>query len=343
MAIKFSELKTKIKGRLRAVDWKKYVTQWNNLRFKKWISFAVVFTFSFGLFLFLTFPYEIFKETISNNIKRASGIDVNIGTMGMSLPVGIKLLDVKVSKPGVAQILKFEQVRVNISMLQFMMGNLGLSFKIQKSSGITKKELGQIHLGVKLGILLLIFSKTPPLPSVNLYADNFAIDDVTNLAFGILGNSRGISPMFQPVLEAVKFTGMMTGNMNIVMSGAKAANASGIVNLELKKASLEAGAALSRQEFSKMLIKAEVKDGKIMFDKNSGINSRDLSLSIIGGRIVLKEPLMMSDLDVKVDLKMSGDIEPLGSMAVRAAGLMYTEGQPTTITISGPFVRPAFN
>lgn len=97
----------------------------NSDKVKKLALFSIVFSVSLSFFLLFTFPYGIFKETLSNNIKRSSGFNVEIGSMGMSLPLGIKLSKVNVTKAGIHQNLSFDQVRINIGILPFLLGKLG--------------------------------------------------------------------------------------------------------------------------------------------------------------------------------------------------------------------------
>ena len=51
---------------------------------------SLLFGFSFTLFLYLTFPYEVLKEAVAAQISKATGYNVQIGDMSVALPLGIK-------------------------------------------------------------------------------------------------------------------------------------------------------------------------------------------------------------------------------------------------------------
>lgn len=311
---------------------------WHSAKLQKWAAFGVVFAMSLVFFVFLTFPYEIFKETLSNNIKRQTGLDVSIGEMGMSFPIGVKLSDVSITKPGTPRKVDLDTIRLNVGILPFLIGKLSVYVNIDALNG--KREKGEFDIAMKAGIFSLLFKGQLSLSSFELNAKKFEVEQIASLGLGILAQKRNLmNPLFLPLVEAIQIKGRAQGFMDLSMSGSSPGNASGTIDLSMQQASLEmTDKTIPTQTFSKALLKADIKNGVITLDKNAGMTANDFSLSIVG-KLGLKENIVASILDLKIDLRLDGELkETWGSIL---AGLPGASGEgQTSVAIQGTFMQP---
>lgn len=109
-----------------------------------------LFFISFLFFLYFTFPYGVLKEALRSQIATATGIDVRMKTMGPKFPVGVSADEIEIRSPGSDVPLKFKQVKISVSLLNLLIGRLGVGIGLVDGAG------GTLNAGAKLGLFGLM-------------------------------------------------------------------------------------------------------------------------------------------------------------------------------------------
>src|SRR5690606_32154325 len=105
---------------------------------KKYLETIVLsglFLVCFVFFLFLTFPYEVLKETIAAEISSASGYNIQIGELGPRLPLGVEVGKVSVDLPDGSRGLHFNRITADLSILSLLIGSIAPELRVTIGQG----------------------------------------------------------------------------------------------------------------------------------------------------------------------------------------------------------------
>jgi type II secretion system protein N len=305
---------------------------------KTWIKVVMLiglFLASFILFVFMTFPYEVLKESLSAEISQSTGYTVRIGKLSSNFPIGLHASNIKVDSPQSTTTLTLNSLDVDVSLLRLFIGKVGADVTLTSGSGV-------IELGGNLGILDLINGITVP-NRVTFYAKDFPLDQAVSFGLAIAANGPDANPMVAPLISAIGFTGNLNGKMDFKLDGKNPTLSTGSASFNLTKAQLKLShpsLGLPDQDLTKADIAARVEAGSMVLDPKSGFVSDELEL-LTEGKIVLKPDLFGSMMDMKIVFKLDKTMkEKFGFIIDAVTGNSTNEGQ-LTMQVRGPVGQPA--
>ncbi len=305
---------------------------------KTWIKVTLLvglFIASFILFVFMTFPYEVLKESLSAEISQSTGYTVRIGKLSSNFPVGLHASNIKVDSPQSTTTLTLSSLDVDVSLLRLFLGKVGADVTLTSGTGV-------IELGGSLGILDLINGITVP-NRVTFFAKDFPLDQAVSFGLAIAANGPDANPMVAPLISAIGFTGNLNGKMDFKLDGKNPTLSTGSAAFNLTKAQLKLShpsLGLPDQDLVKADIAAKVEAGSMVFDPKSGFVSDELEL-LTEGKIVLKPDLFGSMMDMKIVFKLDKTMkEKFGFIIDAVTGNSTNEGQ-LTMQVRGPVDQPA--
>ncbi len=298
----------------------------------KWLYYTALFLFSFLIFFLFTFPYGVVKESIVGEISQATGLNIRVKEVGPSFPIGIDAEELKIStQDGMAQV-EFRSVDVTVSILPLFIG------KVKVNAELVSKNKGVIDASASFGILQLISREMIP-SSIYLEAKDFELGPIVTLA--LREKSKTANELVKDLMNQITFVGNLTGKTELKLAASEPIQSTGIVDLQLKKASLSINnpnLSLARQVFEKGLIKANLANGKLSIDPNSALNSQELKVGFKGNS-VLRNPLENSLLDFVIALKLEGTLKDNFGFTM---SFMGGNDQGVNYTINGTIGRPNF-
>jgi type II secretion system protein N len=262
----------------------------------KWVILGGTGFFSFVFFFYMSFPFEILKETVSSQLSSASKMQIEIAELSPRFPLGIRIKGFQIrTQQGSA--LALNQVDVRVSLLKLFLGKLGL--------GLALEDAGSGELDLDLSFSLLSFLSDSPIPSyIGLEADQFSLDELVNFFLKGLGQTPGTNVLLKPVLEAFALKGKLSGGVSLYLDATDPGRSSGEGELLVKGAELlikDPSMPIPNQTFEKASVKIVLKEGNLQLDPSSGLKSHDLDITF-GGRIT-QRPQVTFDLLVGVVLQ----------------------------------------
>lgn len=300
------------------------------------LALVGLFLVSFALFLFMTFPYEVLKESLAAELSQQSGYTIRIGDMSSSLPLGLKMENVRVETPTGSASLTLKSLKVGVSVLGFLLG------KVATTVEATAGQAGDLEVGADFGIFDLIGGNSVP-KRVTLESSAFPLDEVATFGLSVATSGPNANPMMAPLLSAIGVSGLLNGNMDFKLDAKNPTQSTGAMEITLAKAVLKLShpsLGLPDQEFKKAMIKAKVENGAVVLDKNSGFVSDELELNM-DGKVTLKPDALASLLDLKVVFKLNKGLkEKFGFLMDAMTGSATSEGQ-LTMQVRGPMQQPA--
>ena len=267
---------------------------------KKWVkilSYVLLFFISFSIFIYISFPYSILKETIVQKTEQATGMSVEIEDVAFSLPIGIKIKNMSLSTKGNSY--KLKKISANISLLPLIFARINLSVKV------TDDQNGTLQTKVGMGLFQMLFSKNKLPSSVSLEIKKFSLTELSAL---IIPNASS-NPMIAPLLEQIVITGYLDSDIRLKLNDDPKKTDIHVI-FKLSDASINVKSDdlhLPSQKFEKSLIKADTTAGILKIDNTSGFESQDLSVGF-DGSITLNEKIMQSEINVSIPLKLKGEL-----------------------------------
>lgn len=267
------------------------------------LTFIFVGVFSFLFFLYFTFPYEVLKEAIAMKASEESGLNIQLGELGPSFPFGLEAEKVKVTSPG-GHTLHIHKADVNVSLLNLLLGKLAVELEL------TDEKKGVLDFQVKISLLKLLLRQGSLPNSIYLQADKFVFGKLIDFALNNQAQDPSVNVMLKPWLESVDVDGQLSALVDLSINEGDLSKSVGQANFSFDNTvikSLNANLPIPDQRFSKALLKADLQNGILTIDKNSGLISQDLAVAF-NGKIVQKPDLLKSQLDLDVGIEMG---EPL--------------------------------
>jgi len=304
------------------------------------LSYIGLFFLSFALFLFITFPYEVLKESLAAELSQQSGMQIRIGEMSAKLPLGIRAQDIKVESANGSSQLQLKRLSANLSIFSLFLGKVRAEADVE--AGMTAANTGSMEISLDFGIIDLIQGQPVP-KHVAFSAKSFPIEQAVSFALGMAANSPGANPMVAPLLSALGVSGALNGKIELDLDSKNPTQSAGVMDINLAKAVLKLShpsLGLPDQEFKKALIKAKVENGTLVLDKASGFFADEIELAT-EGKVTLKPVPTNSVLDLKVALKLNKGLkEKFGFIIDAVVGNSTSDGQ-LTMQVRGPMEQPA--
>jgi type II secretion system protein N len=290
---------------------------------------------SFVLFLFLTFPYEVLKETIAVELSQATGFDIRIGEMSATLPLGIEAKDVKVTAPQSGASVSLSGLNASVNPFMLLLGKLKATTELEAGGG-------NMVVALDFGLLDLIRGDAVP-RHVTFDSKAFPLDQLATFGLTVASNAPGANPMVAPLLGAIGLSAQLNAKMDFALDTKNPTQSTGSAEISLGKAILKLShpsLGLPDQAFKKATIKAKVEQGNFVLDKDSGFISDELELKT-DGKITLKPVPTASVLDLKIVVKLNAGLkEKFGFLIDAFTQNAASEGQ-LTMQVRGPMEQPA--
>jgi len=264
-----------------------------------WFGF---FLLGFVFFLYLTFPYGVLKELMSAQIQKQTGYAIRMQNLKPALMIGIKGDKIVMQKLGASRSFEFDRARINLVLWKVLVGKASIRTKL---SG---KKLGALTVQTDTPLISLIFGKASS-GGVQVWADKFRVDDLSAFALNSMANSKGVSPVIQPILEQLGIDGQISGEVSLAMKNADPSTADGFVDLTLSNAQIrfDPEMGIPDQIIKKGLIAAKIKKGNVKIDRKTIIDASDLSLKLEGG-VKIEKQTKNSQLGLTVNLGLGGQL-----------------------------------
>lgn len=303
-------------------------------KLKKISGYIVLFIFFFFIFLYFTFPYDILKESVSQEVSKMTGYTVSIGELNPAFPFGLEADDVKLSKKTSTEVV-FKHMEVTMGILPLLIGKVDIGLEIAAKNG---DDL-EVNTGLSL---FLIFGSDNILPSyLSMESDKFPVGDLVNFLLTSASEDPNANPLVAPMLKNIKFKGMMLSDIDLDLDIDQPNLSSGSLEISFKKSSLEIreeGLNIPKQEFTKSQIKAKLNNGIMKISETSGLKSQDLDIKL-GGKITVRQSMMRSPMLINIPIVLSGPLKEQFGFVIDAVTGQQKDGK-LTVKVSGTLGRP---
>ena len=263
--------------------------------------YVSLFVFSFLFFLLVSFPYEVVKENIASELSKALDIEVTIGKMSPSFPIGVSFEDVKVSRPG-GKSASLKLVKAKVSILKMLIGRIGATLFIEAG------KAGEVEAGIIFGMSDLFGGQFIP-NRVNFEAASFPIGELTGFMFDHLAHKSTTNPLLAPELKKLIMVGELNSNIKLSLNARDPIQSDGSLSLALNNSSFAMDDGyISEQKFKVAQVNATLNRGKLDFAKGSGFQAQDVGIGF-SGDISLKNPMLRSLLNLSIPIRLEGGIK----------------------------------
>jgi len=125
----------------------------------KYIAYIALFVFSFLLFLYWTFPYNILKDRIISGIEGSLGGNMMVSVKELSPYwfTGVSISGLKVKSAGGgpgAELVTFDEMQVRVSVLSALFGSPRVKFNLDTGkgeiSGVVRRGEGEMDVDVDI-------------------------------------------------------------------------------------------------------------------------------------------------------------------------------------------------
>lgn len=300
----------------------------------KFLSLGVLFVFSFLFFLYFTFPYGVLKEALRSQITSATGYDIRMKSLSPKLLIGLTADEVEIRAPGSDVPLKFKKLKVGVSVLNLLIGRLGIDVTVSEPSG------GDLAVGIKLSLFGLAAGDFTP-RVITLSAEKFSFDGIAKFALSAKANATDANPMVAPLLKKIGMVGELNASVDFAIDASDPSRSRGSADIRLVKAILklnDPALSLPDQQFSKAQIKATLENGVLNVDQTSGLTAQELDLSF-KGKINVKANLMASLMDMTLGVKLDKGLKDSFGFLVDAFTGSTSNGE-VSLQLRGPLASP---
>ena len=303
------------------------------------LIYILSFLVSFFLFLFLTFPFEVLKETIAQKISQVSGLSVSMESLSPNLPLGINSEGVSIARPG-GKKAKIDEIDIDFKFFALFTGNLGIGLEIEDNKG-------NLELDVSIPISGLLANNLLP-AFLEFQTEKFNLTELIGFGLDYYANSASVNPLIGPLLKQLSLKGAVTSSVKIDLDTKDPKSSEGNANIKfsgLSMASTDKSLGIPMQKFKTAQFIAKLSAGDFKVDPRSKFVSDQLGISL-SGTVGLKNPISRSNLKMDVGMDLSGEIkENIGSLI--AMLLLKTDSSTwngkATMQLSGTLGIPNVN
>jgi len=299
-------------------------------RFSNIIIYLVVGILSFLFFLYLSFPYNVLKETIAIRLSEASGLSVSINNLGPRLVVGLKAEGVKLSSRSGKDI-DLKSLSAQVSLLYLFIGKVQVNFEIVDSAD------GNLDLDVGFGLFDLISGMAVP-SSLSMTSQSFIVGNLVELGIRMQGASPTMSPLVKPLLEKISVTGKLNSKVDFSFNTSDFSRSTGTMSISLVDANVEFDPSMQipGQKFESAVIKANAQGGNFTFDPASRFKSKDLDIAFLG-KIIEKSKIQQSVIDMQIKVELFKELKNTFGVVFNAIAGKDVDGK-LDVKISGPVI-----
>jgi type II secretion system protein N len=299
-------------------------------KFTNAIIYTFVGIFSFIFFLYLSFPYNILKETIALELSNALGVSVTIKDLGPRFFVGLNAEGIKFGSYSKGDV-ELKKVGVNISLLSLLLAKAKVNIGIQDSTG------GTLDLDLGFGIFDIISGTVLP-SSIAMTSEKFTFGNFVELGLKMQAAAPSTSPLLKPVLEKISVLGKLTSNIDMDINTSDFSRSTGSLDINLVEATIDFDPAMQipSQRFESAVIKANMQGGNFVFDPQSRFKTKDLNIAL-SGKIIEKTRIEQSILDIEIKVELFKELKETFGVIFNAVAGKEIEGK-LNLKIAGPLI-----
>jgi type II secretion system protein N len=304
-------------------------------KFTRLFVYLAIGLASLIFFLYLSFPYDVLKESIAVQASAETGLSVSIEKIGPRFLLGLKAQNVRIASPKGDEI-ELKEVNVGISLLNLLLGKIKVELEFVDKSG------GLLDLSAKLGILSLVMSKGEMVLPSSIYveAEKFNFGKFAEFSLKLLAASPSTSILLKPVLEKIGIDGKLNAKVDLSLDNSDFSRSTGSSLISLVDTTVEFDPSMQVpvQRFENAQIKFDLQSGQIAFDQSSRFKTSDIDVTI-GGKIAQKGKVELSILDVSINVQLFKELKGQFGMVLDAIANKPTDGK-LVIKISGLLPAP---
>lgn len=299
-------------------------------KYSKIIIYLLAGLFSFIFFLYLSFPYNILKETIASQMSSALGISVSIKDLGPRMFIGLKAEGVKLADKTAKEI-EFKTISAKVSLLSLLLANLSVNLSLEDSSG------GNADIDVGFGLLGLIGGNYVP-SSFSMQSQKFVVGNLAELGLKMQASNPGTSPFIKPILEKIEISSKLNSSIDFSINTSDFSQSSGELNISFVDTivTFDPGMQIPSQKFTSAVIKASSKGGSLTFDPSSKFKTDDIDIALVG-KVIEKSKIEQSVLDMEIRIELFKELKNTFGVILNAVAGKEIEGK-LSVKISGPLI-----
>lgn len=282
------------------------------------LLYGVLFALFFLFFVYISFPYTVVKELLTNivNNNNGMGMRLEIESLSPHLGGGVTARGVQIRfGSGSDGGFTLGDVEVDLEIWRLLTGKVGVVVTIVAPDG------GEIEVGGAAGIWGVV-TGNPTISRVSFEAVDFVIDRLFGVVLSHAGGAA-VGPTWAPLLAGVALSGKLGGEMDMTLGGGSMSQADGALNFNLAQAKLKNQDPPIELEFQKAQVALRCDRGECVLDKDVGLQSSGLSI-ILNGKVTFKDPVPTSPIDATVQVALKDAIlEDFGNaveLALMASG-----------------------
>lgn len=305
----------------------------------QYVCYVVLFIVSFLFFVYLTFPFNILKESLVMKLNKATGLNVSVYDLSPSLLLGIEAQGVSLKAP-TGQEVKFSAIEVSLSTLRLFTGRLRCILEMQDA------QKNPLEVTAGFGLFSLIADATsgkPPLPDrITIKAQNYGLNDLTAYALSSYASQPSTNPLIVPLLEQMEVRGNLNTDIVLDLDMEDPTASDGNLNLSIDAFALAMNAqdfTIDDQIFEKAQVKAKLSGGSLKIQEGSEFSSQDISVRV-SGDLNLKTPLLSSVMNLSIPLQIKGALQAQFGFLIDAM-LKGTGDGNIPLQVRGTLMRPS--
>jgi type II secretion system protein N len=302
-------------------------------RIGRFLGFFLVFIFSFVIFVYLTFPYEVLKESLAADLSQSTGYAIRIGDLSPALPLGLKAENIEIEAPGGAS-LHLSSAAARLTLHKLFLGKVAPNLEI-------KAGKGAIDVQSTFKVMDLVGGKLVP-RQLAFYAKDFPLDEIFAFGLALAGSGPNANPMLAPIVGAIGVSATLQAKSEFDLDLASPTQSNGFAEITLKNALLKLdhpSLGLPNQAFTKAGIKAKVEGGNVVIDKSSGLIADELEI-LASGKITLRPDAMNSQLDINMSIALNKGLKEKFGFVIDAMTGSATSDGKLTMSVRGPMTQP---
>ncbi len=305
----------------------------------QYIGYVVLFVVSFLFFVYLTFPFNILKESLVMKLNAATGLNISVHNLSPSLLLGMEAQGVRLKAP-TGQEVNFAAIEVSLSTWPLLVGRLRGVLEVQDA------QKNPLEVAAGFGLFTLIADATSgrqPLPDkITVKAKNYGLNDLTAFALSSYASQPGINPLVAPLLEQMEVRGRLNADIALALDLEDPTASDGSLNLSIDEFALAMNApdfTIDDQIFEKALIKASLSGGSLKIQEGSEFSSQDISMRV-SGDLLLKTPLPSSVMNLSIPVQIKGALKSQFGFLIEAM-LKGTSDGNIPLQVRGTLLRPS--
>ncbi|MDE3269350.1 MAG: type II secretion system protein GspN [Pseudomonadota bacterium] len=305
----------------------------------RYLGYALLFIVSFKIFLVVTFPFNVLKESMLIEFNRSTGLNASAKEMSLSFPLGVELHNVGLRNTAGGQ-LQFALIDVTVNPLRLLLGQIAANLTIEDEASNPLSLAASVSISQLLNAAR---SGGSVLPSyLRIAANQYQLGSLANYALQTYTNSPKANQLVAPLLKQVSLTGQFVSDTTLELDSGDLANSKGEIKLNIENLSFAIDSPdldLEAQQFKTANISAALAEGTLTFaEGSSAFTAQDIAVEV-DGAINLKTPINSSSMALEVPVQIKGALQDQFGFLITSLLGGGTDGL-IPLKIRGTFARP---